>query len=221
MAAGEPLQVPIEIQDLIDNPQEALHIELKQWVDLSTDNVARAKIARHLAALANNGGGYLLFGFKDDGTPETPQSIDPKYYSRDLISGIIDKYLSPPFQIEVFFVPRSPGGDVYPIVRVPSHGKVPICSKRNGPHDDKGKPQGIREGLYYIREPGPKSIEIRTAAQWHDVIHRCVINERDSLLKALGKLLGQPEPVRSSSDDQLTDWHDQMRKQYSERAKND
>jgi hypothetical protein len=53
--------VPPEIQDLVDNPRELQHMDLKDWIDLS-DEVARAKIARHLAALCNHGGGYVVFG---------------------------------------------------------------------------------------------------------------------------------------------------------------
>ena len=44
-----------DLTDLVDNPREALDIELKQWLDL-TDNLAKANIARHLAALCNHGG---------------------------------------------------------------------------------------------------------------------------------------------------------------------
>ena len=58
----------LDLQDLVDNPPENLEIDLKDWIDLTSD-VARASIARHIAALANFGGGYLLFGFQDDRTP--------------------------------------------------------------------------------------------------------------------------------------------------------
>ena len=54
-----------DLNDLIEIPRETLEIELKKWLDLS-EPVVRANIARHLAALANYGGGYLVFGFEDD-----------------------------------------------------------------------------------------------------------------------------------------------------------
>ena len=54
-----------DLKDLIENPRENEGIELKSWVDLD-DAYQRAQLARHLAALANHGGGYLIFGFKDD-----------------------------------------------------------------------------------------------------------------------------------------------------------
>jgi len=51
--------IPSDVQDLVDNPGELLHVELKEWLDL-TDDVARAKLARHLAALSNHGGELML-----------------------------------------------------------------------------------------------------------------------------------------------------------------
>ena len=54
-----------DLNDLIEIPRETLEIELKEWLDLS-EPVVRANIARHFAALAIHGGGYLIFGFKDD-----------------------------------------------------------------------------------------------------------------------------------------------------------
>jgi hypothetical protein len=52
-------------QDLIDNPNETLAVEYKSWLDL-TDNEVRADLARHIAALANYGGGSIVFGFTDE-----------------------------------------------------------------------------------------------------------------------------------------------------------
>jgi len=34
-------------------------------------------------------------------------------------------------------------------------------------------PQGIRQALYYIRVPGPKSVAIETPEQRREIIHRC------------------------------------------------
>jgi hypothetical protein len=37
---------------------------VKDWLDLS-NNSARADVARHFAAIANYGGGFIVFGFTD------------------------------------------------------------------------------------------------------------------------------------------------------------
>jgi hypothetical protein len=136
----------LDLQDLIENPPENLDNELKDWIDITADPV-RAQTARHIAALANNGGGYLLFGFRDDRTANTSVTYNAGTYSRDALSGIIKKYLRPTFQCEVDLV-TSRGGVVHPVVWIPSHGSVPICSKADGPADANGRPQGIRVATY-------------------------------------------------------------------------
>lgn len=47
-----------DLTDLVDYPRETLDIELKDWIDLG-DKVAQAKLARHIAALANHGGAAI------------------------------------------------------------------------------------------------------------------------------------------------------------------
>lgn len=204
--------IPAEIQDLVDNPRELLHLELKEWIDLG-DEVARAKIARHLAALCNHGGGYIAFGFRDDGSPSANHPDDISRYSRDALGGIIDRYLAPTFQCEVFHASRHSAPELYVIARVPGHRSVPVCARRNGPHDTKNNPQGIRQGTYYIRVPGPKSVAIETPEQWRELIHRCVVNERESLLSIISKIIRSPEPEKKEGEG-LSGWHKTMHVYY-------
>jgi hypothetical protein len=49
-----------DFQELIDSPNETLGVEYKEWLDLN-DSEARADLARHIAALANHGGGGYRF----------------------------------------------------------------------------------------------------------------------------------------------------------------
>ena len=97
-----------DLTDLVDNPREAPDIELKQWLDLN-DKVKRANLARHIAAISNHGGGYLVFGFCDDTSidPNRPESL--QFYSHDTINGIIKRYLSPSFDCHVANVESSGG----------------------------------------------------------------------------------------------------------------
>ena len=206
--------VPVEIQDLIDRPQEALHVELKEWVVLA-DPAVRAKIARHLAALANHGGGYLVFGFRDDGTLATSQPSDLTPFDHDQFTGIIDRYLVPAFQCDVFIAAPTSGGGRCIVVRIPSHGTVPICAKANGPDDGRGRPQGTRKGEYYVRAPGPKSVAIETPEQWRGVIHRCVLHERQSLLESFSRLLRPLEQSSQPVEAVLKDWHESMHQRFA------
>ncbi len=194
-----------ELEDLIESPRENLEIELKEWLDLR-DPIARANAARHLAALANHGGGYIVFGFKDDLSPDPkrPSSLDD--YNRDAFASITKRYLTPNFQCESVIV-KNNKHDNFVVVRVPGHGSSPIAARADGPQDNKGRPQGIVAGTYYIRKPGPESAPIIGAEEWAALIRRCVLNDRDSLLNDIAALVQKPQQVAPDTTEQLARWH--------------
>jgi hypothetical protein len=194
-----------ELQELVDAPNETLGVEYKSWLDLTNQEV-RADIARHIAAIANHGGGYIVFGFDDSTLQYVPSPFAEKI-DRDIISSIVKKYLEPTFQCDVSVVLSSAGNE-HPIVTVPAHGAAPICAKTNGPMDGK-KIQGIIQGQYYLRKAGPESAPITTAAEWSQVIRRCAMHERAAILGALDAALrggaGQQAPADHET---LKKWHE-------------
>jgi len=192
-----------ELQELVDAPNETLGVEYKSGLDLNNQE-ARADLARHIAAIANHGGGYIVFGF-DDLTLQYVASPFAKSIDRDNISSIVKKYLEPTFQCDVVFV-RSSAGNEHAIVSVPAHGATPICAKVNGPMDGK-KVQGIVQGQYYLRKAGPESAPIITAAEWSQVIRRCAMHDRAAILGALDAALrggGQQAPTGYET---IKKWH--------------
>jgi hypothetical protein len=193
-----------DLADLVEYPRETLEIELKAWLDLKQPLV-RAKIARHMAALSNHGGGYLVFGFLDDLTrdPNAPPNI--LHYDRDEFTGIAKHYLTPSFQCDVSRVAASDGAE-YVVVRVPGHGSIPIAAKANGPSDAKGRAQGIASGTYYLRKAGPESAPIVGAEDWNAIIRRCVLSDRQSLLSDIASLVQAPVPAAKVTRDTLIEW---------------
>ena len=167
-------------------PVEREWLELKSWVDLQ-DKAVRSGIARHLVALSNYGGGYLIFGFNDDGSRCDPHEDSRKHYNHDTIAGIVDRYLRPKFQCEVHY--ETAEMVEHPIVWVPAHKDTPVISKADGPHGDDRKPQGIRSGVVYIRTPKPESVPITDPSQWDKLIQRCVISRRDELVAMMTALI--------------------------------
>ena len=85
---------PSYLSGLVDNPREAPEVEYKAWLDLN-DKEVRAKLAKHICALANFGGGWLVFGIDDDRTPSEPHPGDLSAYGQDEINGIASKFLTP------------------------------------------------------------------------------------------------------------------------------
>lgn len=204
----------IDLTDLVDNPREALDIELKQWLDLN-DGLVRANLARHIAALCNHGGGYIIFGFRDDASidPNRPASLQG--YNHDAINGIVKRYLVPTFDCQVVGV-ESSAREEYRIVRVPGHGVAPICAQRDGIQDSKGRPQGIRSGTYYIRAPGPESVAITSPQQWVSLIRRCTLNDRDTLLQQMTHVLQGGAVPTPTTADRLTTWDKAVAERFSE-----
>ena len=185
------------LENLVDHRREELDIEYKSWM-LLTEPIHRAKIAKHVCAIANSGGGWIVFGVNDDGSHAEPHPGSLDAYRQDEINNICDKYLCPQLQCSVTNVRSKLTGKLYPVVRVPSHKTVPICAKQNGPVDGK-KISGIVKGIHYIRCAGPKSAPIDNPDLWQSLIHRCVINERQSLLNSISRLFEEPQRVLTPS----------------------
>lgn len=193
------------LQELVDNPNEVLSVEYKAWLDLAGDTEACANLARHIAAIANHGGGFIVFGFNNkDLSYAGPNPYIATAIDRDRISGLVKRYLDPTFQCDVQVI-RSQAGSDHPVIVVPGHGAVPICAKAGGPQID-GKVRGIVAGTYYTRKAGPESHPIRTPAEWAPIIRRCALHERAAILGALGAVLsGAPT---AADGDLLKVWHE-------------
>lgn len=190
-----------ELAALIVAKSEALEVEYKAWMDTSLPE-AKAKLARHLAALANHGGGYLIFGV-DDKTkiPQGSTELSSKLFDEDAISAIVKRYLDPRFQCRV---ERVKYNDIeYPVVIVPSHGARPVIAIADGPSDDKRQPIGIREGSIYIRSPGPESIAIRRPDDWTALLERCLTHRADLLASIMRQAIGKPSKPSSAAVDLL------------------
>ena len=201
------------MQHLVDAPNETLAVEYKEWLDLK-DNAVRAGVARHIAALANSGGGMLVFGISDDMTSCGDNPFIGVPFDRDAISSIVRKFLEPAFQCDVVTL-TSESGVNHAVVVVPPHGASPICAKAGGPEISPGKPAGITRGVYYTRKPGPESAAIETATEWAPVIRRCAMHDRAGLLAALDATFrGANAQPAASRADELRAWHDAAHAAY-------
>lgn len=201
-----------DLQELIEVPNETLDIEYKEWLDLVDNNGARADLARHIAALANHGGGVIVFGITDNMEFAGPNPFPKVIFDRDLVAGIVKKYLEPTFQCEVQII-TSRAGNSHPVVIVPPHEAAPICAKAGGP-EVNGKPKGIAQGTYYTRKAGPESSAILTVAEWAPIIRRCAMHERSSILSAVDAALRGAIATPSGAADVLREWHEAARPVY-------
>ena len=198
-----------DLADLIEAPNENETSEYKCWLNLSDEKV-RKDIAKHIAALANYGGGYLIFGFNDeDLSPDTniPENFE-RTYTRDYINGaIVSPYLEPPVHCDVVHLISPSTGNMHALIRVPTHGATPVCIKKGGVSFDGSASGKIHSDTYYIRKPGPKSEPILKAIEWKPIFQRCVLYERDHLSALIKELIDtlqsatpQEKPTPSESN---------------------
>ena len=192
-----------EISELVDAPEERLEVEYKAWMEFTPKH--RADIARHIAAIANFGGGHIVFGIQDD---MTSCGVAPERFvlNHNVVASISKKYLEPSVPCDVRVV-KSLSGVEHPIIYVPPHGPTPVCAKANGPEID-GKVRGIVAGTYYLRKTGPESAAIVTAAEWRDVIRRCALHDRAAILAAVTAALADNATPRAApaGRKELEDW---------------
>ncbi len=192
-----------ELQDLVEVPNESLSVEYKSRLDL-TDDRDRAQLARHIAALANYGGGCIVFGFNDDLSVADSATVGLGEVNRDIVAGIVRRYLDPAFQCDVRNLSH-PGGTSHSIIIVPPHGATPICAKAGGPEVNQ-RPVGITRGTYYLRKPGPASEPVSSPADWQAIIRRCALHDRASLINAISALGASP-PI-ADTPAPLLQWHE-------------
>lgn len=208
-----------QLQELVDAPRERLDVEYKAWLNLD-DKEVKAELAKHLCALANHGGGFVVFGIANDMTPvgQTPPEAGP--YDQDRLSAIVRRFLVPEFQVTVHEVTASDTGITHPVVWVPSRESVPVCSRRSGPKKE-GKAVGIEEVTHYTRTPGPQSVPATTPEHWRPIIRRCVLHDRRALLAGLEPLLRSSSNPVSEPGEALRRWHEAAHRKFLEAAEGD
>jgi hypothetical protein len=201
-----------ELVSLLAEPSESLTIEHKSWLD-PTDRRSQATIAKAAIALANHGGGIIVFGMRGDdadrGLESHPRGDGIGRYRQDDINAAINRYADPQLHCALQFAVHPVSNVEHAFVIVQGGERVPIMSRR----DSDGVIQAQR---CYIRKPGPKSEEPFTAAEWRALLDRCIRSGRDDLLDSIrliveGRAGGTPaqdaiEALSAFSNDALARW---------------
>lgn len=162
------------LRELLVYLHEDLDVELKGWLDLSSE-ADKANLAQAILAIANHGGGFVVLGAEESSQGWTACSEPPnkQVYTQDLINGIVKSYADPPFHCELHFVSHPAWRVPVPIIVVPGGHKVPIRSRRDGPNR-----LHVRENTYYIRGGGPESRPIRSGGEWDSLLASKILRQQ-------------------------------------------
>ena len=192
------------IDRLVENPSEALNVEIKRWID-PTDTANIEKIVKAVLALRNWNGGFFVVGF-DDTTllPDVANELQNAklLFHVDNIQGLISRYASDPFEIEIAWGERD--GRQYPVIVVPSGVKVPVAAKRDLMD---GTRTAVRLGAVYFRSLASNGTPSTTEAKpsdWAEIVEICFDNREADVgrfirrhlagldASSLVRFLGQP-----------------------------
>ena len=179
-----------QIATLLQRPSEGLRVELKTWLDPKTDESV-AKLVRAIFAIRNRNGGFVIIGFDDaTGLPDSyalDQGVE-KLYHVDIIQGLVSRYTSVSFEIEV--VLRERDGQLHPVIAVPEGVQVPAIIKRD--LIGNGGKRLLRIGDVYFRtlqSNGTPSSAHLLSADYPELLNICFENREADIGRFLRRHL--------------------------------
>jgi hypothetical protein len=193
----------IEFEALLTTPTEALNVEYKSWLDLRGDDEHKAILAKAAIAIANEGGGYIVIGLREQRpnllSDARPATIAP--YDQDAINQIIRRFAAPAFQCTLTILPHPTTGNEQAVISIPGGFGFPVMSRSGTPANT------IRPHLCYMRKPGPESAPPENPGDWERLLSRCLRNRREDMLDAIrsiveGKAEGAEPPAQREADQQ-------------------
>jgi hypothetical protein len=151
----------------------------QDWNELS--RAGRAKFARHVMALANTRGGYIVVGVGEDAngnpllytglTEKQARSFDPS-----MIGQTVNRYSDPAVDFDI--VRPEVDGKRYAIFVVQRFDDLPhVCCDACDIE--------LQRGVFYIRTTDARSRAAFRASEMHDLVQRALRNQR----QALGRLI--------------------------------
>lgn len=195
-----------KIQFLIDNLQEGLSIEVKNWLGGISNNEERSRLAKEIIALANNGGGHIFIGFEDDEQHSeiTPEAGEFEAFTQDNISNLIARYAEPACQCEVGFFQRTGSETSHPVIVVPGEHRTPVWARAASPDQNT-----LKLATVYVRRPGGNSEPARTQDDWEKLIDRLVKARQSEQLTAIRQIMNPQEETELLAGHSLSDWQEE------------
>ena len=192
-----------KVQFIIDNLKENLEVEVKNWLNGLKDNANKAKLAKEIIALANNGGGYVFIGF-DDASADLPE-IQPnpgefEAYTQDTIAAVVHRYVTPPCQCVLEFAARTGSNIRHPVIIVPGNHRTPLFAARGGPNGE------VENAKVYVRRPGGYSEAARNQDDWEKLIERLVKARQSEMLGAIREILDPSSRILAEEESSIEDW---------------
>lgn len=196
-----------KIEFLINNLQEGLDVEAKNWLGGLAENSHKAKLAKEIIALGNQGGGYIFIGYDDAANLAEipPNAAELEAFTQDAVASIVGRYVIPPCQCRVEYASPAGSAIVHPVIVVPGGHRTPLFAAR-GSEDG-----ALQNGKVYVRRPGGSSEEARTQDDWEKLLERLVRARQTDMLDAIREIITPQSAVVPDEEVQsLEDWRQQQ-----------
>jgi hypothetical protein len=204
-----PLRHPSESQDV--------YFKSSATWDITTDFTL--KLIKHVMGMANNGGGWLVIGFKEnaDGVLEP----DPAHlesicagYDPTPIAQQVNTMVARGQRVELdtYREPHPDTGVRYPMIHVQPFRTTPIVCRTTRPEGDNAI---LKKGRVYLRRSGAATSEVSTPEDWEAIVTRAVELQRHEWLRQMGDALsrlGASEPEQPSVSESAKTFMERMRK---------
>lgn len=147
----------------------------------------QAKIARHMAALANTDGGHIVIGVGEDssGHPSVYTGLnaaEAHSFDPSSVGPVINHLIEPPID----FVIERPlvDGKRYAIIKVRPFSIMPhVCALGVSPE--------LQQGVFYIRTQEAASRPACRATELHGLIKRALLGQRSQLADLLRSIMSE------------------------------
>ena len=186
-------------EELVKRGVESEHLDYKGPMNFrSIGRNGQAKIARHMAALANTGGGHIVIGVGEDasGHPSVYSGLnaaEAHSFDPSNVGPVINHLIEPP----VDFVIERPlvDGKRYAIIKVRPFETMPhVCALGVTPE--------LQQGVFYIRTSEAASRPACRAIELHGLFKRALMKQRSQLAELLRDILSEEKiPVDSNDSD--------------------
>ena len=159
----------------------------------------QAKIARHMAALANTQGGHIVIGVGEDasGHPSVYTGLDAAEahsFDPSSVGPVINHLIEPPID----FVIERPlvDGKRYAIIKVRPFKTLPhVCASGVAPE--------LQQGVFYIRTVEAASRPACRATELHELIKRTLFKQKAQIVELLRDVLSEEKVSLTGNDGQV------------------
>lgn len=175
-------------QSFLKYPGESTEVDYKKGVKLTSEDPFSLKLIKHILAMSNGGGGYLVIGYEENEhkspKAETLHAEIAASYDQSTLAQMVEAHVLGSDRVDIV-VHKEEHPDtkiIYPIIEVAGFSSRPFfCSK--------DKANILKAGALYLRIAAARTVRVADPGDWDRLIDICVSKRNDQLLARFAALL--------------------------------